>query len=167
MIGQMEQSFVNTQIIIKSMKDNSRDDVCFFHIREAKKCTVNYCQNLSQQILATSTARKVSKYGGFFGPYFPVFKLNTEIYGVNLYIQSEYRKIRTRKTSVFVEFSRSEGCCASRCSLMRKQGSNELRICDIRTADKKVVLFAFCQNIFLGLCFDNSDMLILFRRQIV
>ena len=28
------------------------------------------------------TAWKVSKYGVFFGPYFPVFGLNTEIYGV-------------------------------------------------------------------------------------
>ena len=28
------------------------------------------------------TARKVSKYGDFSGPYFPVFGLNTEIYGV-------------------------------------------------------------------------------------
>ena len=34
----------------------------------------------------------------FARAYFPVFGLNTEIYGVNLHIQSEYRKIRTRKT---------------------------------------------------------------------
>ena len=46
-------------------------------------------------------------YGVFSGPYFPVFGLNTEIYGVNLCIQSEYRKIRTRKNSVFGHFSRS------------------------------------------------------------
>ena len=30
--------------------------------------------------------------------YFPVFGLNTETYGVNLRIQSEYRKIRPEKT---------------------------------------------------------------------
>ena len=30
------------------------------------------------------TAWKVYKYGVFSGPYFPVFGLNTEIYGVNL-----------------------------------------------------------------------------------
>ena len=30
------------------------------------------------------------------GPYFPVFSLNTEIYSVDLRIQTEYRKIRTR-----------------------------------------------------------------------
>ena len=41
------------------------------------------------------TARKVSKYGVFSGPYFPVFGLNTEIYSVNLHIQSKYGKIRT------------------------------------------------------------------------
>ena len=38
-------------------------------------------------------------------PYFPVFGLNTEIYEVNLRIQSEYRKIRTRNNSVFGHFS--------------------------------------------------------------
>ena len=43
------------------------------------------------------TAGKVSKYGVFSGPSFPVFGLNTEIYGLNLRIQSEYRKRRTRK----------------------------------------------------------------------
>ena len=31
-------------------------------------------------------ARKVSKYGVFSGPYFPVFGLNTGIYFVNLRI---------------------------------------------------------------------------------
>ena len=43
---------------------------------------------------------KVSKYGVFSAPYFPLFGLNTEIYGVNLCTQSEYEKIWTRKTSV-------------------------------------------------------------------
>ena len=36
-------------------------------------------------------------YGGFSGPYFPIFGLNTEIYFVNLRIQSEYRKTQTRE----------------------------------------------------------------------
>ena len=53
------------------------------------------------------TARKVYKYGVFSGPYFPLFGLNTEIYGVNLRIKYEYRKMRTRKNSVFGHFSRS------------------------------------------------------------
>ena len=44
----------------------------------------------------------------FSGPYFPVFGLNTEIYEVNLCIQSEYGKIRTRKNSIFWHFSRSD-----------------------------------------------------------
>ena len=59
------------------------------------------------QILKVFTAWKVSKYGGFPGPYFPVFELNTEIYSVNLRIQPEYRKIQGRKSSVFGHFSRS------------------------------------------------------------
>ena len=37
---------------------------------------------------------------------YPVFGLNT-IYSVNLHIQSEYRKIRTKNNSVFGHFSRS------------------------------------------------------------
>ena len=40
----------------------------------------------------------MSKYGVFSGPFIPVFGLNTETYGVNFRIQSEDRKIRTRKT---------------------------------------------------------------------
>ena len=44
----------------------------------------------------------------FSGPYFPVFGLNTEIYSVNLCIQSKYRKIRTRKKVVFEHFPRSD-----------------------------------------------------------
>ena len=51
---------------------------------------------------------KVSKYWVFSGLYFPVFRLNTEIYSVNLRIQSKCRKIRTRKNSVFGHFSRCE-----------------------------------------------------------
>ena len=35
----------------------------------------------------------------FSGPYFPLFGLNKEIYGVNIRIQSECGKILTRKTA--------------------------------------------------------------------
>ena len=48
-----------------------------------------------------SIAWKVSKYGVFSVPYFPVFGLNTEIFGINLHIQFKCRKIRIRKNSVF------------------------------------------------------------------
>ena len=61
--------------------------------------------------LATFTAWKVSQYGIFSGPYFPVFGLNTEICGVNLCIQSEYGKIRTTKNSVFGLFIHSVFYC--------------------------------------------------------
>ena len=54
-----------------------------------------------------TTAWKVSKYGVCCGPHFPVFELNTEIYGVNIHIQSKYRKIRTRNNSIFGHFSSS------------------------------------------------------------
>ena len=41
---------------------------------------------------------KIVQERSFCGPYFPAFGLNTEIYGVNIRIQSKYWKIRTRKT---------------------------------------------------------------------
>ena len=43
----------------------------------------------------------------FFGLYFPLLRLNTVIYSVNLHIQSEYGKIRTRKNYLFGHFSHS------------------------------------------------------------
>ena len=59
------------------------------------------------------TAWKVSKYGVFSSPYFPVFGLNTEIYSVNLRIQSKYRKIGTRNNSVFVCDLNSRSVCSN------------------------------------------------------
>ena len=45
------------------------------------------------------------KYGGFSGPYFPVFGLNTEIYSVFSQNTGSYRP---EKNSIFSHFSRSE-----------------------------------------------------------
>ena len=45
--------------------------------------------------LLTLTARKLSKYRVFSGPYFPIFDLNTKIYSV---FNRSMGKIRTRKT---------------------------------------------------------------------
>ena len=60
-------------------------------------------ESVQQALMCT-----LSKYGVFSGPHFPVFGLNTEIYYLNLRIQSEYRKIRSRKYSIFRHFSRGE-----------------------------------------------------------
>ena len=71
---------------------------------------------LQKQLTAFSRSLhfvKVSKYGVFYGPYFPVLGLNTEIYRVNLRIQARYGKLRTRKNSVFEHFSPS--LCRSLC----------------------------------------------------
>ena len=46
--------------------------------------------------LMPNTAWKVFKHLVFAGPYFPVFVQNMKIYVVNLCIESEYRKIRSR-----------------------------------------------------------------------
>ena len=65
---------------------------------------------ISWEVLAQSapyTSWKVSKYGVIFGPYFPAFGLNTEIYRVNLRVESECREIQTRNNSVFGHFWRS------------------------------------------------------------
>ena len=59
-------------------------------------------------------AWKVSKYGLFSSPYFPVFGLNRVIYSVNFRIQSEYGKIRTMKNSVFGNFRLNESSWFSR-----------------------------------------------------
>ena len=48
-------------------------------------------------------ARRASTYGAISGPYFPVF-------GLNLRIESEHRKIRIRNNSVFDHFSCSAYC---------------------------------------------------------
>ena len=50
----------------------------------------------------------MSKYEVTSGPYFPAFGLNTDIYSVNLSIQSKYRKMRTRNNSAFGHFSGSD-----------------------------------------------------------
>ena len=71
-------------------------------------------KQISLYLLIKYTAWKVTKYGVFSSPYFPAFGLNmersfglnTERYGVSLRIQSECGKIRTRKNSVFGQFSR-------------------------------------------------------------
>ena len=59
------------------------------------------------------TAWKVSKYGVFSGSYFLALGLNTEIFSVNLRIQSKYRKkfneIQLVLWSVFVFFEYGEG----------------------------------------------------------
>ena len=41
---------------------------------------------------------KRARIRSFSGPWFPVFELKSKIYSVNLRIQSECGKIRTRKT---------------------------------------------------------------------
>ena len=64
--------------------------------------------SLDDRVYIIHIVWKVSKYGVISGPYFPLFGLNMKIYGVNLSIQSEYRKIRTRNNSIFGHFSCSD-----------------------------------------------------------
>ena len=74
--------------------------------------------------MASFTVQKVFKYGVFSGLYFPLYGLNTEIYGINLRIQSEYRKTQTRKNSVFGHFSRNVGLNATFEKEKRKQNDH-------------------------------------------
>ena len=81
-------------------------------------CYWNQLPNLltSWSISVEYTACKLFKCGvlpgpyflHFSGPYFPVFGPNMEMYSVNLRIQPKFRKIRTRKNSLFGHFSRSD-----------------------------------------------------------
>ena len=51
---------------------------------------------------------KIVQIRSFSGPYLLAFGLNTEIYGVNFRVQSEYGKIQTRESPVFGQFSPSD-----------------------------------------------------------
>ena len=77
-----------------------------FHGYIKLKKTLNF--KLPQTSWFTFAVWKVSKYKVFSGLYLPAFRLNTEIYGVSLRIQSESGKIRTRENSVFGHFSLSD-----------------------------------------------------------
>ena len=68
-----------------------------FSSLEPAMCNCTFCSP-KHELSRGHTAWKVSKCRICSGPYFPVFELNTEINGVNLHIESEYRKMRTRKT---------------------------------------------------------------------
>ena len=55
---------------------------------------------------------KIVRIGSFPDPYFPAFRLNTEIYKLNLYIQSECRKIDwNQKNSECGQFSQKDNIC--------------------------------------------------------
>ena len=78
-----------------------------FVIKALKKQIIQARLILTENLLSKSFhCVKSVKYGVIPGPYFPVFGLYTDIYGVNIGIQSEYRKIWTRDNSVFGHFSR-------------------------------------------------------------
>ena len=74
-----------------------------------------YVTAIATAAVASATARfplytiwNVSKYENFFGTYFPIFGLNTEIYGVNIRIKPEYGNIRHRKNSTSGYFRRPD-----------------------------------------------------------
>ena len=50
-------------------------------------------ENDQSSMNTINSAWKLSKYGVFSGPYFPVFGLNTEIYSVDLRVQSVFLEI--------------------------------------------------------------------------
>ena len=55
-------------------------------------------QELCSSNLSNSCHCVTNLHSEFFGRYFPAFGLNTERYSASIRIQSEYGKIRTRKT---------------------------------------------------------------------
>ena len=84
----------------------------------------------------------MSKYGVISGPCLPVFGLNTEIYGVNLHIHLEYRKIWTRNNSVFGHFS------GSALLLLYAQIMKLSVSISIVNVNKSAALFTFTKEIF-------------------
>ena len=78
----------------------NRINLSYHRLQFVKETQINTVSNIERKV---NTVSKHS-YGVISGPYFPVFRLNTEIYSVNLRIQSEYRKIRTRNNSRSVNY---------------------------------------------------------------
>ena len=70
--------------------------ICLEFVHDLRTEVHKKCPNFSTLRMSTldliHSVWKVSKYGVNSGPYFPVFRLNTEIYRVNLRIQSETGK---------------------------------------------------------------------------
>ena len=100
-------------------------------------------------------AWKVSKYGNFSGPYFPAFWLNTERHSVSLRIQSECRKIRTRKNSVFGHFSSSGDCfygLLDKTYLELFQTSKRKFVVQIVTSKEITSLLRHWKGFRMGLC---------------
>ena len=93
----MTIQLLNQQIIqgSRTCRDNGTQASIAFILR-------NICAFLKTYHWVKSVQRQ-----SFFWSVFSCFGLNKEIYSVNLLIQSEYRKIRTKKNSVFGHFSHS------------------------------------------------------------
>ena len=82
--------------------------LCSVKSIKQQKIIINFLSGIYLAISNKKTLREKCPNTEFYsGLYFPVFVLNTNIYSVNLRIQSKYGKIRTRKYSVFGIFSRS------------------------------------------------------------
>ena len=64
-----------------------------FMVKNSFRCLTGFCIHLCLSPFVESV-----RIRRFSGPYFPVFGLNTDIYGVSFRILSKCGKIRTRKT---------------------------------------------------------------------
>ena len=95
-------------MVLQNSEENTCVRVCFLKNRLPHRWfLVNFAKFLRTLFYRTPPGNclwKVSKCGVFSGPYFPVFGLNMENDGVNLRIQSKYRKIRTSKNSAVGNF---------------------------------------------------------------
>ena len=90
---------------------------------------------------------KVSKYGVISGPYLPVFGLNTEIYSVNLGIQSKYRKMWTSNNSGFGQFTCSDTQKSYFLPKMEKVNSTiEFRILELVSVPSFSLSWKFAQK---------------------
>ena len=70
MIGLLKSHSLFTHTLNSSEFENEPD------------CTIGHKRRMQTQ----STGWKVSKYGGFSSPYFPVFGLNTESYSIDWFL---------------------------------------------------------------------------------
>ena len=81
-----------SQCLAKVIRENSLYELMEQHVVESDS------HDTKQVLVSQQPLRENCPYSEFFGPYFPAFGLNTEIYSVSVHIQSEWGKIRTRET---------------------------------------------------------------------
>ena len=94
------------------------DDRLPFNLSIPETKDVSWLITMISSYYNSSTAQKMSKYGVISGPYFPVFRLNTEKYGPE--ITHSVFGYFSRSAPVLEKYRKFERMCAYNCSFFKK-----------------------------------------------